>query len=1245
MFRLHKTRPAKSGEKIDFKFSSFKAVQVPKGWDRLFMSIISLENGKTIAKTSKTAVRSGTCQWTEILSESVWVSRNEASKEMEDCLFKLVVAMGSARSGILGEATVNLTSYITSTAIVPVSLPLKKCNHGTILHVKIQCVTPRPKLIDDEAKQGNSHAEGNGTDPSHISLNSDGPESVESPSSQDLVSATHQEEVESRVASFSTADSNHSYDSAESTIGRESFSAISNSSVDATNLIQKQDSCHLDDSCQSNHSIDSQIMSSESASSDNQQEFSASSLKCMDSSKNLLEAAEKTIEELHAEAKMWERKAEKLALDLDLLRKEYSDQSKKQFNMDMELSAANAERDGLRKEVGNLKLLLENPMVISEDSTFQEEGVSVTNIQKELENEIKFQKESNANLALQLQRSQDANVELISVLQELEETIEKQRVDLENISTVQSQSNEQAKESEKNLQDKVELLEKALKDKEDGMTVKNDALLVIEEEYNTKLAAKEAEIISLKVKLAESLKERKVVQEESRKGSDAHLIREIEALKVKLEELERDCNELTEENLDLLLKLKDTKNNFSAIAPTDFSSDELSASTDSEMSENKSQMVYLEEKLKRKILREIQGDYKSYVEELESQKMGLEVEVTELGKELAQKMTEMQRLKDVVLSKEDDNVELRRNQSELEAEVSNLQQELERIKHGLEIHLSELEDENKQSSLRLSDLEAQLQDLQDERDSIQLQLREMEARKIEMEKQLQDMHEQWLTSQDRCEYLSRENTKLQANIETLIEECNSLQKSAEELEEEKSKLGEHCDYLEAKLKESDKSLSDCRKMIEVLEENLTLMIEEFASKEKNLTLELKAVHDKNKKLEAKVQNLQQEVETLAKQISSMHHENEKTAYEAQREISGLHADKSRLKSALQEAEYKVNCMESEFKKMQTEAKTEVEYLLSELATSRENQEKLMADHEKALKLLEGYKSSEEKLETIVNGLELKLTVSEYERQQVSEQCNAIKSDKEKLEASLRLVSRECDDLKVEKTSFVEQISFLQKVVSESEEYKQKNADLEEKLVAMESELTVKEALLIQDAAGVKTEINQVKRTNRQFQQQIKQLQVEKDELLTKAQTLEEKLKLKMEDQKQKQRQSNSHRNQHKREDNNYDNHEAVTGVDAASKIQFLENELAKAMEANNKLPEGRRSQSNTPRKSSFEGEVVAKEKYERTKSSLEAELKDIRERYLHMSLKYAEVEAQREELVMKLKGVKNIRRWFSNPTN
>lgn len=65
------------------------------------------------------------------------------------------------------------------------------------------------------------------------------------------------------------------------------------------------------------------------------------------------------------------------------------------------------------------------------------------------------------------------------------------------------------------------------------------------------------------------------------------------------------------------------------------------------------------------------------------------------------------------------------------------------------------------------------------------------------------------------------------------------------------------------------------------------------------------------------------------------------------------------------------------------------------------------------------------------------------------------------------------------------------------------------------------------------------------------------------------------------------------------------------------------------------------RKSTTKGEVMMKERFERTKSSLESELRDIRERYLQMSLKYAEVEAQREELVMKLKLAKKGNRWSS----
>ncbi|CAL5371039.1 unnamed protein product [Camellia sinensis] len=118
---------------------------VPKGWDKLYVSLLSTETGKTVSKSGKASVQNGTCRWTETLSESVWISQDEAPKEFEQYLFKLVVSMGSARSSILGEPTINLAGYMSSRASIPVSLPLKKCNHGTILQVEIQCLTPRTK--------------------------------------------------------------------------------------------------------------------------------------------------------------------------------------------------------------------------------------------------------------------------------------------------------------------------------------------------------------------------------------------------------------------------------------------------------------------------------------------------------------------------------------------------------------------------------------------------------------------------------------------------------------------------------------------------------------------------------------------------------------------------------------------------------------------------------------------------------------------------------------------------------------------------------------------------------------------------------------------------------------------------------------------------------------------------------------------------------------------------------------------
>ncbi|MFS7932020.1 hypothetical protein Hanom_Chr04g00362861 [Helianthus anomalus] len=109
--------------------------QVPKGWDKLSMSLISVETGKAIGKTGRSLVHNGNYQWTENQSVYIWVPHDDASTGHEQSLHKLLILMGSGRSGILGEVTVNLSSHMSSGTSTTVAEPLKNCSYGTILLV------------------------------------------------------------------------------------------------------------------------------------------------------------------------------------------------------------------------------------------------------------------------------------------------------------------------------------------------------------------------------------------------------------------------------------------------------------------------------------------------------------------------------------------------------------------------------------------------------------------------------------------------------------------------------------------------------------------------------------------------------------------------------------------------------------------------------------------------------------------------------------------------------------------------------------------------------------------------------------------------------------------------------------------------------------------------------------------------------------------------------------------------------
>ncbi|XP_022141480.1 putative leucine-rich repeat-containing protein DDB_G0290503 isoform X2 [Momordica charantia] len=153
MSRIAKWKLEKTKVKVVFRLQ-FHATHIPQfGWDKLFISFIPADSGKATAKTTKANVRNGACKWADPIYETARLLQDTRTKKYDDKLYKLVVAMGSSRSSILGEANINLADYADALKPSAVALPLNGCEAGTILHVTVQLLTSKTGFREFEQQR------------------------------------------------------------------------------------------------------------------------------------------------------------------------------------------------------------------------------------------------------------------------------------------------------------------------------------------------------------------------------------------------------------------------------------------------------------------------------------------------------------------------------------------------------------------------------------------------------------------------------------------------------------------------------------------------------------------------------------------------------------------------------------------------------------------------------------------------------------------------------------------------------------------------------------------------------------------------------------------------------------------------------------------------------------------------------------------------------------------------------------
>ncbi|KAJ1294457.1 hypothetical protein BS78_01G147400 [Paspalum vaginatum] len=153
MSRVPKWKIEKTKVKVVFRLQ-FHATNIPStGWDKLFLSFISADTGKVSAKTNKANVRNGSCKWPDPIYEATRLLQDPQTKTYDDKLYKLVVAMGTSRSSILGEVDVNLAEFAEALKPASIALPLRGSDFGTLLHITAQLLTTKTGFREFEQQR------------------------------------------------------------------------------------------------------------------------------------------------------------------------------------------------------------------------------------------------------------------------------------------------------------------------------------------------------------------------------------------------------------------------------------------------------------------------------------------------------------------------------------------------------------------------------------------------------------------------------------------------------------------------------------------------------------------------------------------------------------------------------------------------------------------------------------------------------------------------------------------------------------------------------------------------------------------------------------------------------------------------------------------------------------------------------------------------------------------------------------
>ncbi|XP_058075918.1 uncharacterized protein LOC131224658 isoform X2 [Magnolia sinica] len=457
MFKAARWRSEKNKIKVVFKLQ-FQATQVPQiGWDALMVSLVPVEVGKPTVKSEKAVTRDGTCRWENPIYETVRFSREPKTGKINEKIYQFLISTGQSKSGLLGEVTIDFADYAEATKPSSVSLPLKTSKSGTVLHVTIHRI--QAAVDGREAEEnGDVVVRSNGRTLKSQFSNSDTDGSFKSSNDISNSIATEDGLSISREVHLGLSQNKTTSHHAESngvlraSIGNDAVSASSLDSSSGQDTSQEfglknngiqQDVVSFVSSLSNNGTMPQKPTANPVRSALDTQEHRRSNTDWSVSSapdgstdestnssedailKDGLQGSDVSSEKLKNEIGVLARQAEVSELELQTLRKQIMKESRRGADLSKEVCNLKEERDAAKRECERLKAVQREIDFGKVSNKSQFDSQDHKHLLEEIKQELNYEKDLNANLRLQLQKTQESNSELILAVQDMEELLER----------------------------------------------------------------------------------------------------------------------------------------------------------------------------------------------------------------------------------------------------------------------------------------------------------------------------------------------------------------------------------------------------------------------------------------------------------------------------------------------------------------------------------------------------------------------------------------------------------------------------------------------------------------------------------------------------------------------------------------------------------------------------------------------------------------------------------------------------